>query len=132
MKRGFSVIPQLQLMKRCGHVSKGVFGILMHSLLGIVMSSMCVGAQLVEGAEAKAYYGLAVNYRPLEALIDRLLVKETLTGNEVRWPCPGLPWLPWGASGLRPCICACKGWTSLRAPRPFLRRICHAVRPSCA
>ncbi|KAK9821723.1 hypothetical protein WJX81_004862 [Elliptochloris bilobata] len=39
---------------------------------------------LVEGAEAKAYYGLVINYRALEALIDRLLVKETLTGNEVR------------------------------------------------
>ncbi len=37
----------------------------------------------MDGAEAKAYYGLAVNYRPLEALIERLLVKETLTGGEV-------------------------------------------------
>ena len=37
----------------------------------------------MEGAEAKAYYGLAVNYRVLEALVERLLVKETLTGNEV-------------------------------------------------
>jgi hypothetical protein len=45
----------------------------------------------MDGAEAKAYYGLAVNYRPLEALIERLLVKETLTGGEVgrraRAPC---------------------------------------------
>ena len=44
---------------------------------------MCITAQLVEGAEAKAYYGLAVNYRALEALVERLLVKETLSGNEV-------------------------------------------------
>ena len=48
---------------------------------------MCVIAQLVEGAEAKAYYGLAVNYRALEALVDRLLVKETLSGNEVPPAC---------------------------------------------
>ncbi len=40
----------------------------------------------MEGAEAKAYYGLAVNYRVLEALVERLLVKETLTGNEVHTP----------------------------------------------
>ena len=39
--------------------------------------------QLVEGAEAKAYYGLAVNYAALQALIERLLVKETLSGKEV-------------------------------------------------
>lgn len=51
---------------------------------------MCVIAQLVEGAEAKAYYGLAVNYRALEALVDRLLVKETLSGNEVPSRAPGM------------------------------------------
>ena len=44
----------------------------------------------MEGAEAKAYYGLAVNYRALEALVERLLVKETLSGNEVP-PCIRAP-----------------------------------------
>ncbi|BDA40994.1 ATP-dependent zinc metalloprotease FTSH, chloroplastic [Coccomyxa sp. Obi] len=39
--------------------------------------------ELVEGAEAKAFYGLAVNYKPLQALVERLLVKETLSGKEV-------------------------------------------------
>lgn len=48
-----------------------------------MLSGACVVVQLVEGAEAKAYYGLAVNYRALEALVERLLVKETLSGNEV-------------------------------------------------
>ena len=65
--------------------------------------------QLVEGAEAKAYYGLAINYGPLRALVDRLLVKETLTGREVietldaagliRFPDPyvaGFGWSPGG------------------------------------
>lgn len=42
-----------------------------------------LGVQLVEGAEAKAYYGLAVNYKPLQALVERLLVKETMSGKEV-------------------------------------------------
>ena len=37
----------------------------------------------MEGAEAKAYYGLAVNWGPLQALVERLLVKETLPGKEV-------------------------------------------------
>ena len=50
---------------------------------GKSLSGACVVGQLVEGAEAKAYYGLAVNYPALEALVERLLVKETLSGNEV-------------------------------------------------
>ena len=40
-------------------------------------------AQLIDGAEAKAFYGLALNYAPLQALVERLLVKETLSGAEV-------------------------------------------------
>jgi cell division protease FtsH len=65
--------------------------------------------QLVEGAEAKAYYGLALNYGPLRALVNRLLVKETMTGKEVietlegaglvRFPDPyvaGFGWSPGG------------------------------------
>lgn len=58
----------------------------------------CSSAQLVEAAEAKAYYGLASNYRALEALVNTLLTRDNLTGEEVRqvleeageWPqlCP--------------------------------------------
>lgn len=39
--------------------------------------------QLVEGAEAKALYGLTLNYKPLEALVDRLLRDTTLSGDQV-------------------------------------------------
>lgn len=37
----------------------------------------------MEGAQAKALYGLALNYKPLHALVDRLLHVSTLTGEEV-------------------------------------------------
>lgn len=40
--------------------------------------------QLVEAAEAKAYYGLAVNYRALTALAKELMEQESMTGAEVR------------------------------------------------
>ena len=40
--------------------------------------------QLLEAAEAKASFGLALNYKPLEALVNRLVEKETLNGDEVR------------------------------------------------
>lgn len=46
-----------------------------HSLLCLV--------QLVEGAQAKATYGLTLNYKPLEALVDRLLRDTTLSGEQV-------------------------------------------------
>lgn len=39
--------------------------------------------QLVEAAEAKAYYGLAVNYQALTSLAQALLDRESLTGPEV-------------------------------------------------
>ena len=39
--------------------------------------------QLVEGAQAKALYGLTLNYKPLHALVDRLLRDSTLTGEQV-------------------------------------------------
>ena len=39
--------------------------------------------QLVEGAEAKALYGLTLNYKPLEALVTRLLRDSTLSGEQV-------------------------------------------------
>ena len=65
--------------------------------------------QLVEGAEAKAYYGLALNYKPLQALVERLLVKETLSGAEVRetlegagvipFPDPYVEGFTWGEDG---------------------------------
>lgn len=38
----------------------------------------------MEAAEAKAYYGLASNYRALEALVNTLLTRDNLTGEEVR------------------------------------------------
>lgn len=65
--------------------------------------------QLVEGAEAKAYYGLAVNYKPLQALVERLLVKETMSGKEVeetleaagvvKFPDPYVEGFAWGKDG---------------------------------
>lgn len=47
--------------------------------------------QLIEAAEAKAFYCLSVNYATLESLYKALLDKEVLTGAEVRsavqWQC---------------------------------------------
>ena len=40
--------------------------------------------QLVEAAEAKAYYGLASNYDALLAVADALYERESLTGPELR------------------------------------------------
>ena len=37
----------------------------------------------MEGAQAKALYGLTFNYKPLHALVDRLLRDSTLSGEEV-------------------------------------------------
>ncbi|KAL4452773.1 hypothetical protein ABPG75_008435 [Micractinium tetrahymenae] len=42
------------------------------------------GPQLVEAAEAKAYYGLASNYKALAALANTLMERESLTGEELR------------------------------------------------
>ena len=39
--------------------------------------------QLIEAAEAKAFYCLAVNYSTLESLYQALLDKEVLSGTEV-------------------------------------------------
>ncbi len=39
--------------------------------------------QLVEAAEAKAYYGLARNYGALQALVEVLVEREMLTGPEL-------------------------------------------------
>ena len=65
--------------------------------------------QLIEGAEAKAFYGLALNYKPLQALVERLLVKETLSGKEVaetlegagvhHFPDPYVEGFLWGDDG---------------------------------
>ena len=65
--------------------------------------------QLVDGAEAKACYGLAVNWGPLQALVERLLVKETLPGKEVaetleaagviRFPDPFVEGFGWAQGG---------------------------------
>ncbi|KAI7835886.1 hypothetical protein COHA_010231 [Chlorella ohadii] len=40
--------------------------------------------ELVEAAEAKAYYGLATNYNALTALAKELMEQESMTGAEVR------------------------------------------------
>ncbi len=41
--------------------------------------------ELVEAAEAKAYYGLSINWKPLNALVDALLDRGVLqVGNERR------------------------------------------------
>ena len=65
--------------------------------------------QLIEGAEAKAFYGLALNYKPFQALVERLLVKETLSGKEVaetlegagvhHFPDPYVEGFLWGEDG---------------------------------
>jgi hypothetical protein len=44
---------------------------------------LSVCAQLLDGAESKAYYGLAMNYGALEAVVEALLERETLTGQEL-------------------------------------------------
>ena len=38
----------------------------------------------MEGAQAKALYGLTINYTALSALVEALLERDTLTGVEVR------------------------------------------------
>ena len=40
--------------------------------------------QLVQAAEAKAYYGLTHNYTALQHLVEALLDKGSLTGSQVR------------------------------------------------
>ena len=39
--------------------------------------------QLLDGAEAKAYWGLALNYKPLQALVDVLVDEETINGERL-------------------------------------------------
>lgn len=41
-------------------------------------------SQVVEAAEAKAYYGLATNYKALTALAKILMERESLSGVELR------------------------------------------------
>lgn len=74
-----------------------------------MLRSLIAFVQLIDGAEAKASYGLALNYKPLQALVERLLVKETLSGQEVAetlngagaipFPDPYLEGFQWGADG---------------------------------
>ncbi len=40
--------------------------------------------ELLEAAEAKACYGLAINWKPLQQLVQALLDRGVLQGNEVR------------------------------------------------
>jgi len=51
------------------------------ALLGLL--TPCCVMQLIEGAEVKALYGLTLNYKPLEALVERLLRDTTLSGEQV-------------------------------------------------
>ena len=37
----------------------------------------------MEGAQAKALYGLTINYKALAALVETLLERDTLTGDQV-------------------------------------------------
>lgn len=39
--------------------------------------------ELIEAAQAKAFYGLALNWRPLSALVDALMSKDTLIRSEI-------------------------------------------------
>ena len=38
---------------------------------------------MLDGAEAKAYYGLAANYAALEALVEVLVEEETINGDRL-------------------------------------------------
>ena len=44
---------------------------------------MAAHMQLLDGAEAKAYWGLALNYQPLQALVDVLVAEETINGDRL-------------------------------------------------
>lgn len=116
--------------------------------------------QLIEGAEAKAFYGLALNYKPLQALVERLLVKETLSGKEVaetlegagvhHFPDSYVEGFLWGEDGglrypgmpTQACPCHCQSippdlsWCMLslfviEAPSRAVR-LCAHWRGSCA
>ena len=45
--------------------------------------SVAARLQLLDGAEAKAYWGLALNYKPLQALVDVLVAEETINGERL-------------------------------------------------
>ncbi len=49
----------------------------------LLLLTCCCVMQLIEGAEVKALYGLTLNYKPLEALVERLLRDTTLSGEQV-------------------------------------------------
>lgn len=65
--------------------------------------------ELIEGAQAKALYGLTLNYKALHALVDRLLRDSTLTGEQVAqvlkgaglvpFPDPFVEGFAWDAQG---------------------------------
>lgn len=65
--------------------------------------------QLVQGAEAKALYGLVLNYKALQALVERLVQDSTLTGDQVSeilqgaglryFPDPYVEGFTWGPDG---------------------------------
>lgn len=65
--------------------------------------------ELVESAEAKAYYGLAANYAALAALADQLMQTESMTGQELgellehknvkKFEAPFVDGFSWGKNG---------------------------------
>ena len=101
-----------------------------HALLYLV--------QLVEGAQAKATYGLTLNYKPLEALVDRLLRDTTLSGEQVAevldgagvipFPDPFVEGFKWDEEGrlvypgMEEEVCTAGFWEHLHACRA---RHCH-------
>ena len=66
-------------------------------------------SELLEAAEAKAYWGLAVNYEALQVLAEELAKVESLTGDEVaellegagvkKFEVPFVEGFEWGADG---------------------------------
>jgi hypothetical protein len=64
--------------------------------------------ELLEAAEAKAYYGLAINWKPLEALSTALLERGVLQGKEVGGGAACA-----GQCCCEGCCCCCStGWIS--------------------
>ena len=53
------------------------------SACSAVKAVVAACTQLLDGAEAKAYWGLALNYKPLQALVDVLVAEETINGERL-------------------------------------------------
>ncbi len=51
--------------------------------MSTLLTYLVLRVQLLDGAEAKAYWGLALNYKPLQALVDVLVNEETINGERL-------------------------------------------------